>query len=59
MAFFFISSRRLQAPACGVDMFAGGPGSGRVLTPAEPAVTTHSLQNLQDLAMMGFTEHKR
>ncbi|XP_049416590.1 ADP-ribosylation factor-binding protein GGA3 [Epinephelus fuscoguttatus] len=48
----------LQAPASGVDMFGTIACSGPVVPPAEPAAATHSLQNLQDLAMMGFSDHK-
>ncbi|KAM7372090.1 hypothetical protein PAMP_009285 [Pampus punctatissimus] len=47
----------LQAPASSVDMFGSLAYSGPVLPPAEPAITTHSLQNLQDLAMMDFSDH--
>ncbi|XP_026020925.1 ADP-ribosylation factor-binding protein GGA3 isoform X3 [Astatotilapia calliptera] len=47
----------LQAPATSVGMFGSIACSGPVVPPAEPAVT-HSLQNLQDLAMMGFSDHK-
>uniref|UniRef100_A0A8C2WIE9 Golgi associated, gamma adaptin ear containing, ARF binding protein 3 n=1 Tax=Cyclopterus lumpus TaxID=8103 RepID=A0A8C2WIE9_CYCLU len=32
--------------------------SGPAVPPAEPAAATHSLQDLQDLAMMGFSDHK-
>ncbi len=49
----------LQAPASSVDMFGGVACPGPVVPPAEPAVAAHSLQNLQDLAMMGFSDHKR
>ncbi|XP_060921398.1 ADP-ribosylation factor-binding protein GGA3-like isoform X1 [Labrus mixtus] len=50
----------LQAPASGVDFFGSvtscsGPA---VPPPPEPAAATHSLQNLQDLAMLGFSDHK-
>ncbi|XP_070778913.1 ADP-ribosylation factor-binding protein GGA3 [Enoplosus armatus] len=48
----------LQAPASSVDMFGSLACSGSVVPPAEPAAATHSLQNLQDLAMMGFSDHK-
>ncbi|XP_029293130.1 ADP-ribosylation factor-binding protein GGA3 [Cottoperca gobio] len=48
----------LQAPAPGVDMFGSAACSGPAVPPAEPAAATHSLQNLQDLAMMGFSDHK-
>ncbi|XP_028267409.1 ADP-ribosylation factor-binding protein GGA3 [Parambassis ranga] len=49
----------MQAPPANVDMF----GSVNVAcpVPAVPPVeasTTYSLQNLQDLAMMGFSDHK-
>ncbi|TDH02847.1 hypothetical protein EPR50_G00156660 [Perca flavescens] len=48
----------LQAPASGVDMFCSVACSGPAVPPAEPAAATHSLQNLQDLAMMDFSDHK-
>ncbi|XP_034395991.1 ADP-ribosylation factor-binding protein GGA3-like isoform X2 [Cyclopterus lumpus] len=48
----------LQAPAAGVDLFGGAARSGPAVPPAEPAAATHSLQDLQDLAMMGFSDHK-
>ncbi|XP_071329932.1 ADP-ribosylation factor-binding protein GGA3 isoform X2 [Trachinotus anak] len=48
----------LQAPASSVDMFGSTTYSGPVMPPAEPAAAIHSLQNLQDLAMMGFSDHK-
>ncbi|XP_019117451.2 ADP-ribosylation factor-binding protein GGA3 isoform X2 [Larimichthys crocea] len=48
----------LQAPASSVDLFATVACSGPVVAPAEPAAATHSLQNLQDLAMMGFSDPK-
>ncbi|XP_031728015.1 ADP-ribosylation factor-binding protein GGA3 [Anarrhichthys ocellatus] len=52
----------LQAPAAGVDMFGSvacsGPAVPPAVPPAEPAAATHSLQDLQDLAMMGFSDHK-
>ncbi|KAM8724506.1 ADP-ribosylation factor-binding protein GGA3 [Acanthopagrus schlegelii] len=48
----------LQAPASGVDLFGSVVCSGPVVPPAEPAAATHSLQNLQDLAMLGFSDHK-
>uniref|UniRef100_A0A8C4E1C8 Golgi associated, gamma adaptin ear containing, ARF binding protein 3b n=1 Tax=Dicentrarchus labrax TaxID=13489 RepID=A0A8C4E1C8_DICLA len=35
------------------------PCSGPAVPPAEAAAVTHSLQKLQDLAMMGFSDHKR
>lgn len=44
----------LQAPATSTDLF-GGPAA--FLAPAEPDFP--SLQNLQDLALMGFSNHKR
>lgn len=50
----------MQAPASSVDVFGSVARSVPVVPPAEPAaVATHSLQNLQDLAMMGFSDHKR
>ncbi|KAK1877583.1 ADP-ribosylation factor-binding protein GGA3 [Dissostichus eleginoides] len=48
----------LQASASGLDMFGGAACSGPVVPPSEPAAATNSLQNLQDLAMMGFPDHK-
>ncbi|XP_022608059.1 ADP-ribosylation factor-binding protein GGA3 isoform X2 [Seriola dumerili] len=50
----------LQAPASSVDMFGSMSMaySGPVVPPVEPAAGIHSLQNLQDLAMMGFSDHK-
>ncbi|XP_041634268.1 ADP-ribosylation factor-binding protein GGA3 [Cheilinus undulatus] len=48
----------LQAPSSGVDLFGGVSYSGPAVPAAEPAAATHSLQNLQDLAMMGFSDHK-
>ncbi|TKS91870.1 ADP-ribosylation factor-binding protein GGA3 [Collichthys lucidus] len=48
----------LQAPASSVDLFGHVACSGPVVAPAEPATATHSLQNLQDLAMMGFSDPK-
>lgn len=54
---FWVSTSPVQASS--VDMFGSVAYSGPVLPPAEPAVTIHSLQNLQDLAMMGFSDHKR
>nr|XP_040047158.1 ADP-ribosylation factor-binding protein GGA3 [Gasterosteus aculeatus aculeatus] len=56
--------------AAGVDMFGSVARSGPAVPPvvppavrpavpaAEPAAATHSLQDLQDLAMMGFSDHK-
>ncbi|KAF7654248.1 hypothetical protein LDENG_00072400 [Lucifuga dentata] len=46
----------LQAPS--VDMFGGVACSGPVLLQADPTATPHSLQDLQDLAVMGFGNHK-
>ncbi|XP_034749254.1 ADP-ribosylation factor-binding protein GGA3 [Etheostoma cragini] len=48
----------LQAPASGVDMFCSVACSGPAGHPAEPAAAPHSLQNLQDLAMMDFSDPK-
>ncbi|XP_070703739.1 ADP-ribosylation factor-binding protein GGA3 [Pempheris klunzingeri] len=48
----------LQAPASSVDMFGSLSCSGPAVPPAEPAAATHCLQNLQDLAMMSFSDHK-
>ncbi|KAM6966038.1 ADP-ribosylation factor-binding protein GGA3 isoform 2-T2 [Tautogolabrus adspersus] len=48
----------LQAPASGVDFFGSVTCSGPAVPPAEPAAATNSLQNLQDLAMLGFSDHK-
>ncbi|XP_032394308.1 ADP-ribosylation factor-binding protein GGA3 [Etheostoma spectabile] len=48
----------LQAPASGVDMFCSVACSGPAGPSAEPAAATHSLQNLQDLAMMDFSDPK-
>lgn len=45
-----------QAPASSVDVFGSLACSGPA---AAPAAATQSLQNLQDLAMMGFSDHKR
>ncbi|XP_078807690.1 ADP-ribosylation factor-binding protein GGA3 isoform X2 [Oryzias latipes] len=47
----------LQAPTAGLDMFGSVACSGPV-PPVEPAVT-QSPQNLQNLAMMGFTDQQR
>ncbi|XP_029996397.1 ADP-ribosylation factor-binding protein GGA3 isoform X3 [Sphaeramia orbicularis] len=47
----------LQAPASSVDMFGSVGYSSLVLPPAETAAT-NSLQNLQDLAMIGFSDQK-
>ncbi|XP_061557562.1 ADP-ribosylation factor-binding protein GGA3 isoform X1 [Phycodurus eques] len=46
----------LQAPASSTDLFGSSECPGSLLAPAEPAVA--SLRNLQDLAMMGFPDHK-
>ncbi|XP_040013959.1 ADP-ribosylation factor-binding protein GGA3 isoform X2 [Xiphias gladius] len=48
----------LQAPASSVDMFGSMACSGPVGPPAEQVTGIHSLQNLQDLAMIGFPDHK-
>ncbi|XP_074553633.1 ADP-ribosylation factor-binding protein GGA3 isoform X1 [Halichoeres trimaculatus] len=48
----------MQAPASGVDIFGSVPCSGPAVPLAEPTAATNSLQNLQDLAMMGFPDHK-
>ncbi|KAM6905087.1 ADP-ribosylation factor-binding protein GGA3-like isoform 1-T1 [Xenentodon cancila] len=48
----------LQASAASVDMFSSVAFSGPAVPPAEPAAT-QSLQNLQDLAMMGFSDQQR
>ncbi|XP_070838063.1 ADP-ribosylation factor-binding protein GGA3 [Chaetodon trifascialis] len=48
----------LQAPASSVHMFGSAACSGPVGPPPEPAAATHSLQNLQELAMIGFSDHK-
>ncbi|XP_051244999.1 ADP-ribosylation factor-binding protein GGA3 [Dicentrarchus labrax] len=48
----------LQAPASSVDLFGSLACSGPAVPPAEAAAVTHSLQKLQDLAMMGFSDHK-
>ncbi|XP_037647491.1 ADP-ribosylation factor-binding protein GGA3 isoform X1 [Sebastes umbrosus] len=48
----------LQAPASGVDLFGCAAYSVPAVPPPEPAAATNSLQNLQDLAMMGFSDHK-
>ncbi|XP_077414081.1 ADP-ribosylation factor-binding protein GGA3 [Vanacampus margaritifer] len=46
----------LQNPASNTDLFGSAVCPGPLLPPAEPNFT--SLQNLQDLAMMGFPNHK-
>ncbi|XP_037113579.1 ADP-ribosylation factor-binding protein GGA3 [Syngnathus acus] len=46
----------LQAPASSTDLFGSALCPAPLLPPAEPDLT--SLQNLQDLAMMGFPDHK-
>nr|XP_046270882.1 ADP-ribosylation factor-binding protein GGA3 [Scatophagus argus] len=49
----------LQAPASSVDMFGNVACSGPMVPPVEAAAAaTHSLQNLQDLAMMGFSDQQ-
>ncbi|XP_041855411.1 ADP-ribosylation factor-binding protein GGA3 [Melanotaenia boesemani] len=48
----------LQAPAASVDMFSSSACSGPVVPPVEPAAP-HSLQSLQDLAMMGFSDQQK
>lgn len=45
----------LQTPASGTDLFGSGAQSHP--TPA-PADVTHSLQSLQDLAMVGFSDNR-
>ncbi|XP_061702417.1 ADP-ribosylation factor-binding protein GGA3 isoform X1 [Syngnathoides biaculeatus] len=45
-----------QAPASSTDLFGSSIFPVSVSAPAEPAVT--SLQNLQDLALMGFPDQK-
>ncbi|XP_029013817.1 ADP-ribosylation factor-binding protein GGA3 [Betta splendens] len=45
----------LQAPPPSVNMFSSS--SSGPMIPVEPSATTHSLQNLQDLAMLGFSDH--
>ncbi|XP_069005303.1 ADP-ribosylation factor-binding protein GGA3 [Embiotoca jacksoni] len=47
----------MQAPAASLDMFGSVACSGPVAPPAEPGAT-HTLQSLQDLAMMDFSDHK-
>lgn len=50
----------LQAPATSVDIFGNVAQSHTVAPPIESvALAPHSLQNLQDLAMMGFSDQKR
>ncbi|XP_061605068.1 ADP-ribosylation factor-binding protein GGA3 isoform X5 [Phyllopteryx taeniolatus] len=46
----------LQAPASSTDLFGSSVCPGSLLAPAEPAAA--SLRHLQDLAMMGFPDHK-
>ncbi|XP_035472446.1 ADP-ribosylation factor-binding protein GGA3 [Scophthalmus maximus] len=48
----------LQAPASSVDMFGSAARSGAVVPLAEPSAGIQSLQNLQELAMMGFSDQK-
>uniref|UniRef100_A0A3P8SL77 Golgi associated, gamma adaptin ear containing, ARF binding protein 3 n=1 Tax=Amphiprion percula TaxID=161767 RepID=A0A3P8SL77_AMPPE len=50
----------LQGPAVSLDVFGpvAGPGPVVPVVPLVEAAATHSLQNLQDLAMMGFPDHK-
>ncbi|KAG7505068.1 ADP-ribosylation factor-binding protein GGA3 [Solea senegalensis] len=48
----------LQAPASSMDLFGSVACSGPVVPQAEPATSVHSLQNLQGLAMMGFSDPK-
>ncbi|XP_068192135.1 ADP-ribosylation factor-binding protein GGA3 isoform X2 [Antennarius striatus] len=50
----------LQAPPSNVDLFGSVAHSGPAVPQAEPAaaVTTSSLKNLQDLAMLGFSGHQ-
>ncbi|XP_071390618.1 ADP-ribosylation factor-binding protein GGA3 isoform X2 [Centroberyx affinis] len=50
----------MQAPEPGVDLLGSVACSGPVLPLAAPAPApaTHSLQDLQDLALMGFGDHK-
>lgn len=49
----------MQAPATSVDIF-GNMAQSHTVAPVESvAVAPHSLQNLQDLAMMGFSDQKR
>ncbi|XP_053194085.1 ADP-ribosylation factor-binding protein GGA3 [Scomber japonicus] len=48
----------MQAPASNVDIFGSVACPAPVVPPAEPAIAIHSLQNLQDLAMMGFSDPK-
>ncbi|XP_061605066.1 ADP-ribosylation factor-binding protein GGA3 isoform X3 [Phyllopteryx taeniolatus] len=45
-----------QAPASSTDLFGSSVCPGSLLAPAEPAAA--SLRHLQDLAMMGFPDHK-
>ncbi|XP_034047190.1 ADP-ribosylation factor-binding protein GGA3 isoform X2 [Thalassophryne amazonica] len=48
----------LQMSATSAVMFDSMACSGPVLPSAEPSATTHNLQNLQDLSMIGFGEQK-
>ncbi|KAM4598191.1 ADP-ribosylation factor-binding protein GGA3 isoform 2-T2 [Polymixia lowei] len=48
----------LQAPEPSLDLFGSVPQSGPVLPPAGQPTATHTLQDLQDLAMLGFGDHK-
>ncbi|KAM9392619.1 ADP-ribosylation factor-binding protein GGA3 [Pholidichthys leucotaenia] len=47
----------MQAPVAGVDILGGVACSGPVVPTAEPTVT-YGVQNLQDLAMMGFSDQQ-
>ncbi|KAK2833549.1 hypothetical protein Q5P01_017438 [Channa striata] len=49
----------MQAPASSLDMLSSSIAcSGPIVAPAEPAAPTHSLQNLQNLAMIHFSDQK-
>ncbi|XP_056144613.1 ADP-ribosylation factor-binding protein GGA3 [Lampris incognitus] len=48
----------LQAPEPSQDLFGSIALSGPMLPPAGPPPVTHSLKDLQDLAMLGFGEQK-
>ncbi|XP_072225861.1 ADP-ribosylation factor-binding protein GGA3 isoform X2 [Leuresthes tenuis] len=48
----------LQAAAAGGDMFGSAACSGPAVPPVEPAAAL-SLQNLNDLAMMGFSDQQK
>ncbi|KAF3700256.1 ADP-ribosylation factor-binding protein [Channa argus] len=49
----------MQALPSSVDMLSNSIAClGPMVTPAEPAATTHSFQNLQNLAMMDFSDQK-